>query len=103
MQGGYNIHSLVELLDSTELAAISADSLKNTLLMFESYHDVEAKAQAGNIHAKEVLKSWAEAEWFLSKTAVPEKVTVTVFKVPGETNTDDLSPAPGKLFNFYLI
>lgn len=94
MQGGYNIQSLVDLLDDKSLGAASAEGLKNTLLMFESFHDVDVKAKAGNVHAKKVMESWANADWFLSKPAVPEKITVTVFKVPGETNTDDLSPAP---------
>jgi aconitate hydratase 2/2-methylisocitrate dehydratase len=94
MVGGYNIASLVQLLDDEKLAPIAAKGLKNTLLMFDAFHDVETKAQGGNKIASEVIKSWAEAEWFLSKPEVPKKITVTVFKVPGETNTDDLSPAP---------
>ena len=94
MQGGYNIQPLVDLLDSPTLGAKAADGLCNTLLMFESFYDVEAKAKAGNKNAARVLKSWADAEWFLSKPDVPKKITVTVFKVSGETNTDDLSPAP---------
>ena len=94
MQGGYNITSLVELLDSPKLGSVAAKGLKNTLLMFEAFYDVEAKAKAGNKNAEAVIKSWAEAEWFLSKPAVSDKITVTVFKVTGETNTDDLSPAP---------
>lgn len=94
MQGGYNIVSLVQLLDNPKLGAKAADGLCQTTLMFDSFYDVEAKAKAGNANAKRVLKSWAEAEWFLSRPEVPKKITVTVFKVPGETNTDDLSPAP---------
>ncbi|RCV89415.1 bifunctional aconitate hydratase 2/2-methylisocitrate dehydratase [Billgrantia montanilacus] len=94
MQGGYNIVSLVELLDDAELAKETGEQLKHTLLMFDAFHDVEERARAGNAVAKDVLQSWAEAEWFLSKPAPAEKVTLTVFKVPGETNTDDLSPAP---------
>jgi aconitate hydratase 2/2-methylisocitrate dehydratase len=94
MQGGYNIHTLVELLDDDKLGPIAADGLSKTLLMFESFFDVETKAKAGNKHAKRVMESWAEAEWFTSRREVPKKITVTVFKVPGETNTDDLSPAP---------
>jgi aconitate hydratase 2 / 2-methylisocitrate dehydratase len=94
MQGGYNIQSLVMLLDDKNLGAIAAEGLKNTLLMFEAFHDVEVKANNGNKYAKSVLGSWANAEWFLSKPEVPKVMTVTVFKVPGETNTDDLSPAP---------
>lgn len=92
MQGGYNIESLVSLLDHPKLAPIAAEALKQTLLIFESFHDVTSKAN--NAYAKEVLQSWANAEWFLSKPEVPKKITVTVFRVSGETNTDDLSPAP---------
>ncbi|MDZ7852723.1 MAG: bifunctional aconitate hydratase 2/2-methylisocitrate dehydratase [Halomonas sp.] len=94
MQGGYNIVSLVELLDDDELAKEVGEQLKHTLLMFDAFHDVEERAKAGNAVAKDVIQSWAEAEWFLSKPALDEKITLTVFKVPGETNTDDLSPAP---------
>ena len=94
MLGGYNIHPLIELLDNEKLAPIAADGLKHTLLMFDSFHDVQEKAEKGNVHAQAVLKSWADAEWFTSRPKVPEKITVTVFKVDGETNTDDLSPAP---------
>ncbi len=94
MQGGYNILTLVDLLDHPTLGALAADGLCNTILMFESFHDVEAKAKNGNKNAQRVMQSWANAEWFLSRPEVPRKITVTVFKVPGETNTDDLSPAP---------
>ena len=94
MLGGYNIHPLIELLDNEKLAPIAANGLKHTLLMFDSFHDVQEKAEKGNVHAQAVLKSWADAEWFTSRPKVPEKITVTVFKVDGETNTDDLSPAP---------
>jgi len=94
MQGGYNLQPLIDLLDEPKLASIAADALKKTLLMFDQFHDVEEKAKAGNEHAKAVIQSWADAEWFLSRPEVPEKITVTVFKVTGETNTDDLSPAP---------
>ena len=93
MLGGYNIATLVELLDDSELASAAAAELKQTLLMFDAFHDVAEKARAGNEQAKEVMQSWAEAEWFLNKPELPEKLTVAVFKVPGETNTDDLSPA----------
>ena len=94
MLGGYNINTLVELLDDAELAEAAAEELKHTLLMFDAFHDVEEKMQAGNAHAKALIESWADAEWFKARKPVPEKLTVTVFKVPGETNTDDLSPAP---------
>ncbi|RYZ74652.1 MAG: bifunctional aconitate hydratase 2/2-methylisocitrate dehydratase [Lysobacteraceae bacterium] len=94
MLGGYNIHPLVELLDDAQLGAIAAEALKKTLLMFDAFHDVKDKADAGNVHAQGVLRSWAEAEWFTSRPEVPQSLTVTVLKVTGETNTDDLSPAP---------
>ncbi|WP_185268684.1 bifunctional aconitate hydratase 2/2-methylisocitrate dehydratase [Halopseudomonas xiamenensis] len=94
MQGGYNIATLVELLDNEELAATAAEQLKHTLLMFDAFHDVAERAKNGNPHAKAVLQSWADGEWFTNKPAVAEKISLTVFKVPGETNTDDLSPAP---------
>ncbi|PRY68683.1 bifunctional aconitate hydratase 2/2-methylisocitrate dehydratase [Halomonas ventosae] len=94
MQGGYNIVSLVELLDDADLAKEVGEQLKHTLLMFDAFHDVEERAKAGNAVAKDVIQSWADAEWYLSKPALEEKITLTVFKVPGETNTDDLSPAP---------
>ncbi|MGO2879283.1 MAG: bifunctional aconitate hydratase 2/2-methylisocitrate dehydratase [Halomonas sp.] len=94
MQGGYNIVSMVELLDNEELAREAGEQLKHTLLMFDAFHDVEERAKKGNSVAKDVIQSWAEAEWYLSKPALEEKITLTVFKVPGETNTDDLSPAP---------
>ncbi len=93
MLGGYNISTLVELLDDAELASAAADELCHTLLMFDAFHDVAEKADSGNEQAKRVLQSWADAEWFTSKPILPEKLTVAVFKVPGETNTDDLSPA----------
>ncbi len=94
MQGGYNIESLIALLDDAVLAPIAVKALSHTLLMFDAFYDVEEKAKAGNAYAKQVLTSWAEAEWFLSKPELQEKITLTVFKVTGETNTDDLSPAP---------
>lgn len=93
MLGGYNITPLVAALDDAELAEAATKALSHTLLMFDAFHDVEEKAKAGNAAAKTVMQSWADAEWFLSKDEVPQKVTVSVFKVPGETNTDDLSPA----------
>ena len=94
MQGGYNIEPLISLLDDDTLAPISVKALSHTLLMFDAFYDVEEKAKAGNAFAQQVLQSWADAEWFLSKPALAEKITLTVFKVTGETNTDDLSPAP---------
>src|SRR3989344_2105884 len=94
MQGGYNTAPLVELLDDGELPAVAAGQLKHTLLMFDSFHDVAAKAKAGNPHAQAVVQSWADGEWFTARPAIEEKYSLSVFKVPGETNTDDLSPAP---------
>ncbi|MGY8624450.1 bifunctional aconitate hydratase 2/2-methylisocitrate dehydratase [Chromobacterium violaceum] len=94
MLGGYNIKPLIDLLDDPAVAKIAAAGLKKTLLMFDSFHDVKEKMDKGNAVAKEVIESWANAEWFTSRPEVAEKITVTVFKVPGETNTDDLSPAP---------
>jgi len=93
MQGGYNIHPLIDALDDETLAPIAAKALSHTLLMFDNFYDVEEKAHAGNEHAKKILQSWADAEWYLSRSPLAEKITVTVFKVTGETNTDDLSPA----------
>ncbi|GAA4343707.1 bifunctional aconitate hydratase 2/2-methylisocitrate dehydratase [Pigmentiphaga soli] len=94
MLGGYNIGPLIQLLDDAEVGKIAAEGLKFTLLMFDQFHDVQEKAEQGNANAKAVLQSWADAEWFTSRPEVPQSLTVTVFKVTGETNTDDLSPAP---------
>jgi aconitate hydratase 2/2-methylisocitrate dehydratase len=94
MHGGYNITTLVELLDDSDLVELAAEELKHTLLMFDAFHDVEEKHRAGNKYATEVMESWAEAEWFTGRDDLPEKITATVYKVTGETNTDDLSPAP---------
>ena len=94
MLGGYNIEPLIKALSDSELAPLAAEQLKHTLLMFDAFHDVADLAKAGNVHAKDVMQSWADAEWFTSRPDVPEKITTIVFKVPGETNTDDLSPAP---------
>jgi aconitate hydratase 2/2-methylisocitrate dehydratase len=94
MLGGYNIGPLIQLLDDAEVGAIAADGLKKTLLMFDAFHDVKDKADNGNVNARAVLQSWAAAEWFTSRPEVPASLTLTVFKVTGETNTDDLSPAP---------
>ncbi|MCX2836264.1 bifunctional aconitate hydratase 2/2-methylisocitrate dehydratase [Microbulbifer thermotolerans] len=94
MLGGYNIATLVEMLEDADLGALAAEQLKGTLLMFDAFHDVEEKAKAGNENAKAVLQSWADGEWFTKRPKVPESIKVAVFKVTGETNTDDLSPAP---------
>ena len=94
MLGGYNISPMVDLLDDAAVAKEAAEGLKKTLLMFDQFHDVKEKADKGNAHAKAVLQSWADAEWFTSRPEVPKSITVTILKVTGETNTDDLSPAP---------
>lgn len=94
MLGGYNIASLINLLDDPVVSSIAVKALSHTLLMFDAFHDVKEKADQGSVAAKQVLQSWADAQWFTQKPVLPEKITLTVFKVPGETNTDDLSPAP---------
>jgi len=93
MHGGYNVATLVELLDDDELKTLAAEELKSTLLVFDAFHDVAQKSDAGNEHARDVMQSWADAEWFTSNDAVPQSIKVTVFKATGEINTDDLSPA----------
>ncbi|MDC9725023.1 MAG: bifunctional aconitate hydratase 2/2-methylisocitrate dehydratase [Gammaproteobacteria bacterium] len=92
MMGGYNIEALIDLLDNDTTAATAEAALSKTLLVYDAYHDVVEKS-ASNDYAKRVVQSWADAEWFTSRPALPESMTVTVFKVAGETNTDDLSPA----------
>lgn len=94
MLGGYNITALVDCLDDAELAPTAVKALSHTLLMFDAFHDVKDKADKGNESAKQIVQSWADGEWFTSRPQLAEKITVTVFKVTGETNTDDLSPAP---------
>ena len=93
MQGGYNIQPLIDLLDDAGLAPMAAKALSHTLLLFDSFHDVDEKRKAGNAFARQVMESWANAEWFLSRPKLADKISLTVFKVTGETNTDDLSPA----------
>ena len=95
MLGGYNVQALVALLDSTDsaLAASAVKALSHTILVFDAYHDVVAKMQAGNQHAKKLIESWAAGEWFTARPALANEIRVVVFKVDGETNTDDLSPA----------
>jgi aconitate hydratase 2 / 2-methylisocitrate dehydratase len=95
MMGGYNVRSLIDLLSHSdaELAQAAAEGLKKTLLVYDAFHDIQELAEAGNSFAQQVMHSWAEAEWFTSRPILAEAITVTVFKVPGETNTDDLSPA----------
>ncbi|ESQ78575.1 bifunctional aconitate hydratase 2/2-methylisocitrate dehydratase [Asticcacaulis sp. YBE204] len=94
MVGGYNVKPLIDLLTDATVGQIAAEALKKTLLMFDFFHDVAELAKNGNDNAKGVIQSWADAEWFTSRPKVADKITVTVFKVTGETNTDDLSPAP---------
>ena len=94
MLGGYNLTPLIDLLDDSEVASVAAEGLKKTLLMFDQFHDVQEKSQKGNAFAKAVVQSWADAEWFTSRPEVPQSLKLSVFKVTGETNTDDLSPAP---------
>jgi aconitate hydratase 2/2-methylisocitrate dehydratase len=94
MLGGFNIKPLIDVLDDAEVGSVAAEGLKKTLLMFDYFHDVKALADQGNANARGVLQSWADAEWFTSRPEVPQSLTITVFKVTGETNTDDLSPAP---------
>jgi aconitate hydratase 2/2-methylisocitrate dehydratase len=94
MLGGYNVQPLVELLGDGELGAVAVEQLSRILLVGEAFQDVLGRSRAGAANATAVLESWAAAEWFTSKPDVPEKMRVTVFKVVGETNTDDLSPAP---------
>jgi len=94
MHGGYNIETLVAALECSELGAQAADELKHTLLMFDAFHDVEEKAKAGNANAQAVMQSWADGEWFTNRDKVADSIKMAVFKVTGETNTDDLSPAP---------
>jgi len=93
MMGGFNVTPLVDALKIDEIAADAAKQLKNTILVYDSFNDVKDLADAGNTHAKEIIESWANAEWFTNKPALEEEITLTVYKIPGETNTDDLSPA----------
>ena len=92
MLGGYNVQALVSLLD-TPMAEAAVAALSKTILMFDAFHDVAEKMQAGNPHAKKLITSWANAEWFTQAPALAEEIKLVVFKVDGETNTDDLSPA----------
>ncbi|MFH1494959.1 MAG: bifunctional aconitate hydratase 2/2-methylisocitrate dehydratase [Pseudomonadota bacterium] len=93
MLGGYNVGTLVALLDDATLAPDVVQALSHTTLVFDAFHDVAEKVNAGNVHARELMQSWANAEWFTSKPALAESIQCVVFKVDGETNTDDLSPA----------
>ncbi len=93
MQGGYNVEALIKLLDNEELAKFAVKELSNTILIFDYFYEIEKLSKKGNIHAKQLIQSWANAEWFINKEPVAEKISLTAFKVPGEINTDDLSPA----------
>jgi aconitate hydratase 2/2-methylisocitrate dehydratase len=93
MLGGYNVGTLIELLDDATLAPDAVQALSHTTLIFDAFHDVAEKVKAGNVHARELMQSWAAAEWFTNKPALAESIQCVVFKVDGETNTDDLSPA----------
>ncbi|HBO38080.1 MAG TPA: aconitate hydratase B, partial [Pasteurellaceae bacterium] len=93
MSGGYNIQPLIDTLDNPKLAPTAVKALSHTLLIFDRFKDIVAKVKQGNEFAKQVMTSWANGDWFLSRQQLAEKITVTVFKVTGETNTDDLSPA----------
>ncbi len=93
MHGGYNVGTLIDLLDDPDLQALSAEQLKNTVLVFDAFHDITEKVDSGNIYAREVIESWAAAEWFTSRQKISENIRAIVFKASGETNTDDLSPA----------
>ena len=92
MLGGYNVQALVELL-STSMAAHAVKALSTTILMFDAFHDVDVLMKAGNEHAKKLIESWANAEWFTNAPVLAKEIKMVVFKVDGETNTDDLSPA----------
>lgn len=98
MLGGFNIRPMIDLLGDAEVGTVAAEGLKKTLLMFDYFHDVKELADSvgkpGSANAKAVMQSWADAEWFTSRPEVPAVQKLTVFKVTGETNTDDLSPAP---------
>lgn len=93
MLGGFNVKPLVEALKIDALASLAADQLKNTILVYDSFNEVKELMDAGNAKAKEVIESWANAQWFTNRKPLDAKMTLTVYKVPGETNTDDLSPA----------
>ncbi|MGD9889151.1 MAG: bifunctional aconitate hydratase 2/2-methylisocitrate dehydratase [Halothiobacillaceae bacterium] len=93
MLGGYNVQPLISLLDDEAVANEAVGALSGTLLIYDAFRDVEDKAKAGNPHAQKVMQAWANADWFKQRTPLADELTLTVFKVPGETNTDDLSPA----------
>ena len=94
MLGGFNIKPLIDVIDDAEVGALVVQALSHTLLMFDYFYDVEEKAKSGSKNAQLLMQSWANAEWFTSRPVVPAAIKVVAFKVTGETNTDDLSPAP---------
>ncbi|VFP84284.1 Aconitate hydratase B [Candidatus Erwinia haradaeae] len=94
MQGGYNIHALLRILDNKKLAIFAVKAMIHTILIFDLFYEVEDRAKKGNVYAQQIIHSWAHAEWFVTRPEVAKKITITVFKVIGESNTDDLSPAP---------
>jgi aconitate hydratase 2/2-methylisocitrate dehydratase len=94
MLGGFNVKPLVEALKiDGAVADCAAEQLKNTLLVYDSFNDVKALMDSGNAKAKEIVESWADAQWFKNRKGIESEMTLTVYKIPGETNTDDLSPA----------
>ena len=93
MQGGYSIEALIKIL-KTNNALYAAEELKKNILLFDYFNTIEDLYKEGNIFAKDILESWANAEWFINREKVPDKITLTCFKVNGEINTDDLSPEP---------
>ncbi|MDA9636949.1 bifunctional aconitate hydratase 2/2-methylisocitrate dehydratase [SAR86 cluster bacterium] len=93
MLGGYNVEPLIALIDDDECGNIAVEALSKTLLVFDAFNDISERSKSSK-NAKKILNSWADADWFISKPEVPKSIKTTVFKVPGETNTDDLSPAP---------
>ncbi|RLA74304.1 MAG: bifunctional aconitate hydratase 2/2-methylisocitrate dehydratase [Epsilonproteobacteria bacterium] len=94
MLGGFNVSPLVEALKiDDDIAEAACVELKNTILVYDSFNDVKSLMDGGNSYAKEVVQSWADGEWFINKPELPKQMKLTVYKIPGETNTDDLSPA----------
>ncbi len=94
MKGGFNVGYLIKLLEDKSMAAEAETALEHTLLIYNAFDEIAALADKGNTFALNLIKKWADATWFTSKESFPSKVTLTVFKVAGETNTDDFSPAP---------
>ena len=95
MLGGYNVKPMIDALSSANEVVVqeAVTALSKTLLVYDAFNDVEELHKKGNVAATQVMTSWANAEWFTQRDALAKEITVTVYKVPGETNTDDLSPA----------